>query len=174
MFAGLAASFYAHAAFNPFNALLVLIGAVLTHGSVNVFNNYFNYRSRVDANTMKTPFSGGVTILVEVTMKRSDALAVGLICLLGAAAIGGYFLTHVFYPLFPILMYELFAIPLYNPVLSRIHGVSEFVAGSGFGFMGLVAYVTQTGVIDGPGLTVFVPVTILVALLLFLKQTLQR
>ena len=52
--------------------------------------------------------------------------------------------------------------------------MSEFVAGSGFGFMGLGAYVTQTGLIDGPGLTVFVPVTILVALLLFLKQTLQR
>lgn len=170
VFAALAASFYAHAVFRPFDALLVMIGALLTHAAVNVFNNYFDYRSHVDANTTKTPFSGGVTILVEGKMKPSDAFAVGLICLLGAASIGAYFLMRAFYPLFPILAYGLVAICLYTPILSRIHGLSELIAGSGFGFMGLGAYVTQTGVIDGPSITVFVPVTILVALLLFLNE----
>lgn len=168
--AGLAASFYAYRVFNPIDAALVLIGALLTHAAVNVFNNYFDYRSRIDERTTKTPFSGGVDILVEGKMTPSFAFAVGLLCLVGASVIGAYFLAEKFYPLFPILLYGLLAICLYTPILSRIHALSEIVAGSGFGFMGLGAYVTQTGVIDGTGISVFVPVTILVALLLFLNE----
>jgi len=168
--AGLTAAFYAHGTFSPFEATLVLIGALLTHAAVNVFNNYFDYRSGVDARTMKTPFSGGVDILVEGKMKPSVAFGIGSICLLGAALIGAYFLTHVFYPLLPILVYGFVAIMLYTPLLSKIPAVSEIIAGSGFGFMGLGAYVTQSGVIDNTGLSILAPVSILVGLLLFLNE----
>ena len=168
--AGLSASFYAHGVFNPFDAFLVLIGALLTHMAVNVFNNYFDYRSRIDAKTTKTPFSGGVDILVQGKMKPSVAFGIGLTCLIGAAMIGVYFLTRLLYPLLPILLYGLVAICLYTPVLSRIHALSEIVAGTGFGFMGLGAYVTQAGVIDATGIAVLVPVSILVGLLLFLNE----
>jgi len=168
--AGLAASFYAHLVFRPLDALLVLVGALLTHASVNAFNNYFDYRSKVDERTTKTPFSGGVDVLVKGRMKASSALAVSVTTLLAAALIGLYFLSRMFYPLLPLLIYGGLAIVLYTPVLSKIHGLSEVIAGSGFGLMGLGAYVTQTGLIDAPGITVFVPVTILVALLLFLNE----
>ena len=168
--AGLSASLYAHGVFSPFDAFLVLIGALLTHMAVNVFNNYFDYRSKIDANTSKTPFSGGVDILVEGKMKPSVAFGVGLLCLIGAAVIGVYFLARLFYPLFPILLYGLVAICLYTPVLSKVHGLSEIVAGTGFGFMGLGAYVTQARVVDASGIAVFVPVSILVGLLLFLNE----
>jgi 1,4-dihydroxy-2-naphthoate octaprenyltransferase len=168
--AGLSASLYAHGAFNPFDALLVLIGALLTHMAVNVFNNYFDYRSKIDARTTKTPFSGGVSILVEGKMKPSTAFGVALLCLAGAALIGAYFLMRSFYPLFPILLYGLVAICLYTPVFAKIHALSEIVAGTGFGFMGLGAYVTQARVVDASGIAVFVPVSILVGLLLFLNE----
>lgn len=168
--AGLSASFYAHGIFNPFDAFLVLIGALLTHMAVNVLNNYFDYRSKIDAKTTKTPFSGGVDILVEGKMKPSVALGIGLMCVTGAAVIGVYFLTRLLFPLLPILLYGLVAICLYTPLLSRIHALSEIVAGTGFGFMGLGAYVTQTGVIDATGIAVLVPVSILVGLLLFLNE----
>jgi len=168
--AGLSASFYAHGVFNPFDAFLVLIGALLTHMAVNVFNNYFDYRSKIDARTNKTPFSGGVDILVEGKMKPSLAFGVGLLCLIGAAVIGAYFLTRLFYPLLPILLYGLVAICLYTPVLSKIHALSEIVAGTGFGLMGLGAYLTQARLLDATGIAVFVPVSILVGLLLFLNE----
>ncbi|HXZ98593.1 MAG TPA: hypothetical protein VED24_04420, partial [Candidatus Acidoferrum sp.] len=45
--AGLSAAHYAHGIFNSFDALLILIGALLTHMAVNVFNNYFDYRSKI-------------------------------------------------------------------------------------------------------------------------------
>lgn len=168
--AGLAASFYAHRVFRPLDALLVLVGALLMHASVNAFNNYFDYRSKIDERTTKTPFSGGVDILVKGRMKASLALGVSAGTFLVAAVIGLYFLSRTFYPLLPLVVYGGLVIVLYTPILSKIHGLSELIAGSGFGLMGLGVYVTQAGVIDAPGITVFVPVTILVALLLFLNE----
>ena len=168
--AGLAAALYSHQTLNGFDALLVLIGAVLTHASVNAFNNYFDYKSKIDAKTNKTPFSGGIDVLVKGTTKPTVALATALTCLLGALVVGIYFLTRLFYVLLPLILYGLCVIVLYTPVLSRIHGVSEIVAGSGFGFMGLGTYATQAHVIDSGGVAVFVPVTILVAMLLFLNE----
>jgi 1,4-dihydroxy-2-naphthoate octaprenyltransferase len=138
--------------------------------AVNVFNNYFDYRSKIDAKTTKTPFSGGVSTLVEGKMKPSTAFGVGSLCLIGAAVIGAYFLTHSFYPLFPILLYGLTAILLYTPLFARIPALSEIVAGTGFGSMGLGAYVAQARVVDAAGIAVFVPVSILVGLLLFLNE----
>jgi 1,4-dihydroxy-2-naphthoate octaprenyltransferase len=168
--ANVSASFYSHRVLSVESAILVLIGALLLHASVNTFNNYFDFKSMIDSRTVKTPFSGGVDILVKREMKGSSALLVAVICLAAAGAIGAYFLMFFFYALLPLAAYGTVAIVLYTPIFSRIHGLSEIIAGSGFGVLGLGTYVTQTGRVDIVGLVVFVPVTILVGLLLFLNE----
>lgn len=170
VFAGLAAAFYSHRVFLPIDAALVMVGGLLTHASVNAFNNYFDYRSKIDAKTAKTPFSGGVDVLVKGMMKPSEALTVSLFCLTCAAMIGIYFLARLFNVLLPLVVYGAIIIVLYTPVISRVHALSEIVAGSGFGLMGLGVYATQTGVIDATGIAILIPITILVALLLFLNE----
>jgi 1,4-dihydroxy-2-naphthoate octaprenyltransferase len=168
--AGLAAAFYSHRVFDPLDAGLVMVGALLAHAAVNAFNNYFDYRSKLDERTNKTPFSGGVDTLVKGMMKPSEALFVSLLCIIFAGLIGIYFLQRMFNMLLPLLAYGVVAIVLYSPVLSRVHALSELIAGSGFGLMGLGVYMTQTGVADATGIAVFVPITVLVALLLFLNE----
>jgi 1,4-dihydroxy-2-naphthoate octaprenyltransferase len=168
--AALAAAFYAHSSFNALNAVLVLIGAVLLHASVNAYNNYFDYRSTIDQKTIKTPFSGGIDLLVTGKVKPRTTFAVASACLLGAAMIGSYFLERFFTLLLPLMIYGAIAIVAYSPVLARIPAVSEVLAGTGFGLIGLGAYITQTGLVDSTGIAVFVPVSILVALLLFLNE----
>jgi 1,4-dihydroxy-2-naphthoate octaprenyltransferase len=168
--AGIAAAFYSHRTFLPLDAALVMVGALLTHASVNAFNNYFDYRSKIDAKTPKTPFSGGVDVLVKGNMKPSEALTVSIFCLICAALIGIIFLARLFSVLLPLVVYGAVIIVLYTPVLSRVPALSEIVAGSGFGLMGLGVYATQAGVIDAPGIAILVPITILVALLLFLNE----
>jgi len=147
-----------------------MVGALLTHASVNAFNNYFDYRSKIDAKTPKTPFSGGVDILVKGMMKPSEALTVCLFTLICAALIGVYFLVRLFNVLLPLIVYGAIIIVFYTPVLSRVPALSEIVAGSGFGLMGLGVYVTQAGLIDAAGIAILIPITILVALLLFLNE----
>ena len=168
--AGLAAAFYSHRTFLPIDAALVMLGALLTHASVNAFNNYFDYRSKIDAKTPKTPFSGGVDILVKGRMKPSEALTVCLFTIICAGLIGVYFLLRLFNVLLPLIVYGAIIIVLYTPILSRVPALSEIVAGSGFGLMALGVYVTQTGLIDATGIAILIPITILVALLLFLNE----
>jgi len=168
--AGLAGAFYTHHVFSGVDALLVMAGALLTHASVNAFNNYFDYKSRIDEKTPKTPFSGGVDLLVSGALKPSSALAVSVGTIVAAALIGTYFLTRFFNALFPIILFGAIVIVLYSPIIAKIPGLSEIVAGSGFGFMGLGTYVTQTGIADATAFSIFVPVTILVAMLLFLNE----
>jgi len=168
--ANLSAAFYAHRVFSFVNAVAVLFAALLLHASVNAFNNYFDYKSMIDSRTVKTPFSGGVDVLVKGQMKSSSALLVAFICLVIAGGIGVYFFALFFFILLPLVVYGTIAIVLYTPVISRIYALSEIVAGSGFGVMGVGVYVTQTGNLDTYALTVFIPVTILVGLLLFLNE----
>jgi len=168
--ANLSAAFYAHRVFSFVNAVAVLFAALLLHASVNAFNNYFDYKSMIDSRTVKTPFSGGVDVLVKGQMKGSSALLVAFICLVIAGGIGVYFFALFFFILLPLVVYGTIAIVLYTPVISRIYALSEIVAGSGFGVMGVGVYVTQTGNLDTYALTVFIPVTILVGLLLFLNE----
>ncbi|MGA8905926.1 MAG: prenyltransferase [Candidatus Bathyarchaeia archaeon] len=170
VFAGLAAAFYSHRVFLPIDAALVMVGALLTHASVNAFNNYFDYRSKIDAKTPKTPFSGGVDTLVKGMMKPSEVLTVCLFTIICAALIGVYFLVRLFNVLLPLIVYGAIIIVLYTPILSRVPAISEIIAGSGFGLMGLGVYVTQTGLIDAAGIAILIPITILVALLLFLNE----
>ena len=41
-------------------AVLAFIGLLLAHISVNTLNDYFDYRSGIDLETRRTPFSGGI------------------------------------------------------------------------------------------------------------------
>ena len=46
-------------AFNWLHAIMLVIGVVLSHVSVNLFNEYSDFKTRIDFNTNRTPFSGG-------------------------------------------------------------------------------------------------------------------
>ena len=52
-----------HGSFSVVKALFILIGVVLTHISVNLFNEYSDYKTGIDSNTQRTPFSGGTGML---------------------------------------------------------------------------------------------------------------
>ena len=170
VFTGLALSFYRYHTFNVLNAVLCLVGALLAHMAVNVFNNYFDYKLGVDKYTPKTPFSGGINLIVENQIKPSTAFCTAAICLIGAGIIGVYFLRFFFWPLLPIIVYGMVSIYFYTAYLSRVPALSEIVAGTNYGFIALGAAITQYGYVGLEGFAVFVPISILVSVLLFLNE----
>ncbi len=56
---GLATAIWTSGQVNWFHFVLVLIGALSAHISVNTFNEYFDFKSGLDGDTKRTPFSGG-------------------------------------------------------------------------------------------------------------------
>ena len=144
--------------------------ALLAHMAVNVFNNYFDYKLEVDRYTPKTPFSGGINLIVNNQIKPSTAFQVGVLCLIGAGLVWVYFLKLFFWPLFPIIVYGAISIYFYTAYLSRIPALSEIIAGTNYGFIMLGASLTQYGNIGLVDFAVFILVSMLVGLLLFLNE----
>jgi 1,4-dihydroxy-2-naphthoate octaprenyltransferase len=117
------------------DVMLVMVGALAAHISVNTFNEYFDFVSGLDAQTQRTPFSGGSGALV------SDPSAVGLV--LGAAIsslgisvlVGLYFLLISGPAIVPIGVIGAVIIVTYTQWLNRIPLLCLLAPGMGFGIL---------------------------------------
>ena len=107
---------------NWLNILLVLIGAVSAHISVNVFNEYFDFKSGLDAKTQRTPFSGGSGTLPAHPEMEGAFLLLAWTTLTITAAIGAYFVWLQGWQLLPI---GIFAGHLYQLVGLPTHFMSD-------------------------------------------------
>ena len=72
-------------------ALLAFIGLLLAHISINTLNDYFDYRSGIDLEVKRTPFSGGSGMLPSALLKPRPVLWLGLVSFLLTLPIGVYF-----------------------------------------------------------------------------------
>src|SRR5712691_5231904 len=70
---------WVHGAFDPLVTVLTLVGVLSLHMSVNVLNDFFDYRSGIDIITIPTPFSGGSRILPSKELSPSSVLGAGLL-----------------------------------------------------------------------------------------------
>jgi 1,4-dihydroxy-2-naphthoate octaprenyltransferase len=88
---GLGAAYSATGRINWFYFALAFVSAVSAHISVNVFNEYFDFRNGLDSLTHRTPFSGGSgTLQIHPALARR-ALLMAWIALAIPALIGIYF-----------------------------------------------------------------------------------
>lgn len=113
--------------------LLVLIGAVLAHASVNLFNEYLDYQSGLDATTDKTPFSGGSGALISHPAASNYVLRSAIASLCGAILIGFYFLHAVGWGLLPLGMLGVLIIVLYTNTINKHPWVCLLAPGLAFG-----------------------------------------
>ena len=91
----------------PFNlgyAFLAGFGLLLAHISVNTLNDYFDYRSGVDLETRRTPFSGGSGVLPAALLKPGQVFWLGIGSFLLAIPIGIYFVIVSGWLLLPLLL----------------------------------------------------------------------
>ena len=57
--------------FNIIDALLTYVGVIFLHASVDIFNDYWDYKRGIDTTTKRTNFSGGRTgILLKKNLTR--------------------------------------------------------------------------------------------------------
>ena len=85
-------------------AVLAFVGLLLVHISVNVLNDYFDYRSGIDLETQRTPFSGGSGILPGGLLRPGQVLGLGLIAFLLAVPVGIYFVVAQGWLLLPLVL----------------------------------------------------------------------
>ncbi len=156
--------------FNFGHALLAGIGLVLAHASVNILNDYFDYRSGIDLATRRTPFSGGSGILPAGLLRPRGVLWLGLGSFLLAVPIGIYFVLVRGYQLLPLLLVAAFFILLYSPFILK-RPWPEWVAGAGLGSLPILGtYFAQVGAYTFPAVIASIPSAFLVHNLLLLNE----
>jgi len=94
--------------------LWVLVGAVASHASVNAFNEYFDFKSGLDATTVRTPFSGGSGTLPANPALVRAALAIACGALLLAAGVGIYVMQLRGWGLLPLGLMGLVLVVTYT------------------------------------------------------------
>jgi 1,4-dihydroxy-2-naphthoate octaprenyltransferase len=149
---------------------LALVGSILVHVTVNVMNDYHDYKNGIDLNTRRTPFSGGSGVLPLGLLKPRQAFWLATLSLVTATIIGVYFILMTGWLLLPLLLVAGFSAYFYNACLSRWM-VGELFTGLNLGpLVVLGAYYIQTGRYSWEALFASVAPGILSATLLFLNE----
>jgi len=152
------------------HALLAGFGLVLTHASVNILNDYFDFRSGIDLAARRTPFSGGSGILPANLLTPRQVLWLGIAALILAVPIGIYFIVIRGWQLLPLLIVAVFLILLYSPVILK-RPWPEWAAGVGLGALPILGmYFIQTGSYTSHAIVACIPSAFLVHNLLFLNE----
>lgn len=168
---GIGTAIFENGRVDPFQALLVLIGGIAAHISVNALNEYFDFRSGLDMTTRRTPFSGGSGGLPARPDLAPAALVTGLATLGIVLVIGLYFILERGLWLLPVGLFGAFLVVTYtlwwvrNPLLSLV------APGLGFGpLMVLGAHFALTGYFSINALLASMVPFFLVSDLLLLNQ----
>lgn len=156
--------------FSLFYALLAFIGLLLAHISVNVLNDYFDYRSGIDLEVQRTPFSGGSGVLPAARMTPRQVFWLGMGAFILTIPIGIYFVIERGWQLLPLLFAGAICILTYTPLILRTKS-PEWAAGLGLGTLPVLGvYFVQTAAYTMPAIIAAVPSGLLVYNLLLLNE----
>jgi len=117
--------------------ILVFVGLLLIHTSCNVLNDYFDYLSGIDRETLRTPFSGGSGFLATGVLTPRGVYILGIVCFGIASGIGLFFLKVRGWTLLPILVVGGASAYFYSTHIARWL-LGEFFAGLNLGVLAVL------------------------------------
>ncbi len=114
---------------------LALCGALLAHISVNMLNEYFDFKSGLDFATVRTPFSGGSGALPQNPEMVSTILFFGVAASILLFAIGVYFVSQYGGGIIPLGLIGLIIIATYTGWINKHPLICLVAPGVGFGLL---------------------------------------
>lgn len=154
---------------------LALIGGMALHAGTNIANDYFDHLSGNDAANTEyiRPFSGGSRLIQKGLLRPIEVLLESLVFFALGILIGFYFLWVLGWPIFWLGVVGVFSGFFYTapPFKLGYRGVGELVVGVNFGIlMTLGAYLVQTGYYAWAPVIAALPLTLLIAAVLYINQ----
>ena len=89
---GLSLAWYAGSSIDIFHALLTFAGVISLHASVDLLNDYWDFKRGIDTKTKRTKMSGGTGVLPEGLLKPKSVYLAGIGFLILGSIIGIYFI----------------------------------------------------------------------------------
>lgn len=113
--------------------ILVLIGAFAAHLSVNLFNEYDDFKSGLDAKTVRTPFSGGSGTLPQHPDLAPVVRVMAWCMVMLMSAIGVSIILSTSIAILPLALIGLALILAYTPWITRHPILCLMAPGLAFG-----------------------------------------
>ncbi len=156
--------------FNPGLFFITMLGVVFAHISVNLLNEYSDWRTGIDDRTEKTPFSGGSGNLQKGLLPPSHVLAAARITIAVAFFIGLYLAWISGWAVLILMGIGGITVILYTDYLTKWM-VGELFSGITLGsFVVIGSYYIQTGDMTSGIVWASVSPGILTSLLLLLNE----
>jgi 1,4-dihydroxy-2-naphthoate octaprenyltransferase len=133
VFLGMSAAIYTAGSVNPWEVVLTFVGGVMAHISVNAFNEYFDFKTKLDERTQRTPFSGGSGMLQAKPHLAGRVLIMSCASAIITALIGVYFIVVRGTAIIPLGVLGLVIILTYTPWLVYFPPLGLVAPGLGFG-----------------------------------------
>lgn len=128
---GLALSWWYGSGIDVISAALTLAGVAALHASVDMLNDYWDFKRGIDTKTKRTLLSGGTGVLPEGLLEPGRVYRAGLAFLILGTSIGGYFVVTAGVVLAVILGFAVISIYFYSTKIVDSGMAEVFVAVKG-------------------------------------------
>lgn len=166
---GIALAFWKNKQIDLSDAILTFVGVICLHASIDLLNDYWDYKRGIDTATRRTKFSGGTGVLPENLLKPGNVYSVGLIFLLIGTLIGMYFVVIRGIMIALLLGFAILAVYFYSTSIVNLGLGEAFVAIKGT-LIVVGSYYVQTSSIGVGVVYVGIIVGILSASVLFVNS----
>ncbi len=125
---GLAITWWNISNISVFDAILTMCGVLALHASVDLLNDYWDFKRGIDTKTHRTKMSGGSGVLPEGLLKPAQVYTAGIVFLIIGTAIGGYFVVTGGIVIGIILAFAVISIYFYSSKIVNWRLAELFVA----------------------------------------------
>jgi 1,4-dihydroxy-2-naphthoate octaprenyltransferase len=167
--AGLAITWWHTNSISIFDAMLTMCGVLALHASVDLLNDYWDFKRGIDTTTHRTKMSGGSGVLPEGLLKPAQVYAAGIAFLIAGTVIGIYFVATDGIVIGIILAFAVISIYFYSTKIVDWGLAEVFVAIKG-SMIVIGAYFVQTSQITESSILGGIVIGVLSSLVLFITS----
>jgi 1,4-dihydroxy-2-naphthoate octaprenyltransferase len=166
---GLALNWWQNSSIDPLDSILIFAGVMALHASVDLLNDFWDFKRGIDTKTKRTKMSGGTGVLPEGLLKPSSVYRAGIAFLIIGSVIGGYFIITDGIIIGIILGFAILSIYFYSTKIVD-SGLGEFFVAVKGSMIVIGTYYIQSGQITAESILGGIVVGVLSSLVLFIAS----
>jgi len=151
------------------HAFLTFGGVLALHASVDLLNDYWDFKRGIDSQTQRTKVSGGTGVLPEGLLKPSQVYKAGILFLIIGSLVGIYFVIIDGIIIAILLVFAVLSIYFYSTKIVDI-GLAEFFVAVKGTVIVLGTYFIQSSQITDSPIMGGIAVGVLSSLVLFITS----
>jgi len=166
---GLSLNWWQNSSFDVLDAVLTFAGVMALHASVDLLNDFWDFKRGIDTKTTRTKMSGGTGVLPEGLLKPSSVYRAGIAFLIIGTIIGGYFVITDGITIAIILGFAILSIYFYSTKIVD-SGLGEFFVAVKGSMIVIGTFFIQSGQISLESILAGIVVGSLSSLVLFIAS----